>query len=135
MADRIRIMVAEDHPLVRSSLTCLLETQGDFHVVGEAEDGHVAVELARTTGPEVIVMDYDMPRMNGPAATQQIVAEFPQIRVIGFSWHDDRKVADDMLAAGAIGFLTKGGDSMELIEAIRQFARGGDASETDGLLT
>ncbi len=119
MAQSIRIVIAEDHPLVRSSLACLLNSQAGFEVVGEAEDGIEAVEMARRLQPDVMVMDYDMPRLKGHDATRQVTTEFPEIRILGFSWHDDEKITGAMQAAGAVGFLSKGGDTAALTTAIR----------------
>ena len=94
----------------------------DIELVAEAADGHEAVELVASARPDVIVMDVSMPRMGGVEATQRIHRDHPRIRIIGLSMHAREDLADAMHAAGAVAYLTKGGPTRELIDAIRLHA-------------
>jgi len=121
----IRIVLADDHAMMRQGLRSLLEKQSDMKVVGEAENGRKAIELARELLPDVIVMDITMPNLNGADATRQIVHEFPKVRVIALSIHSDRAFVAGMLKAGASGYVLKECPVDELLEAIRMVAAGG----------
>lgn len=119
-ADRkIRVLLADDHPVMRQGLARLLQEEPDIEVVGEASDGHVAVALARQLQPDVVVMDVSMPHANGFDATRLIVAECPGVRVIGLSMHEEADMAAAMRQAGAAAYLTKGGPIEDLVAAIR----------------
>jgi CheY-like chemotaxis protein len=122
---RVRVVIADDHSILRQGLIALLKAEPNIDVVGEASDGIEAIELARSLRPDVIVMDVTMPRMNGLEATRQIAAELPRIRVIGLSMHEDEAIAVSMREAGAIDFVTKGGRSDTLVSAIQAAADGG----------
>jgi DNA-binding NarL/FixJ family response regulator len=100
-------------------LTRLLGEQPDIEVVGEASDGHAAIELARRLSPDVVLMDVSMPHTNGVDAAERIVADNPTVRVIGLSMHEDAEMADAMRAAGATAYLTKNGSPTRIIAAIR----------------
>ena len=115
----IQIIIADDHQIVRQGLKTLLEREPDMQVVGEAEDGRRTVALARECVPQVIVMDVEMPDMNGIEATMQILLEFPQIKVIALSMYSDRRFVTNMLKAGASGYLLKDCAFEELSQAIR----------------
>jgi DNA-binding NarL/FixJ family response regulator len=128
MAQRIRIVVAEDQPLVRTSLCYLLSSKSDFDVVGEAEDGAAAVELAQRHQPDVVVMDYAMPKVSGVEATRQIAAACPAVRVVGHSWRDDEETIRAMLEAGAVAYVSKSGNVSQLLDAIRQAVDNGDGA-------
>lgn len=120
----IRVLVADDHKILREGLRSLLESQDDMEVVAEAEDGRTAVGLARELKPDVVVMDVAMPDLNGIEATRQIVADSPNVAVIGLSMHSDRRFVAGMLSAGAYGYLLKDCTFDELVEAIRSVVAG-----------
>ena len=119
----IRILVVDDHVIMRQGLAHLLKAQPDMDVVGEASDGQAAVRMARQCLPDVIVMDMSMPVMNGPEATRIIHSEMPDIQVIGLSMFEEEEKAEIMRRAGAVRYLTKTGPSNLLIAAIRDLAR------------
>lgn len=118
----IRVLVADDHSIVRSGLAALLHDDPDVEVIGEAVDGVMALEMSRRLKPDVVIMDVTMPRMNGIDATRLIVKELPKVRVIGLSMHSHEQMADSMQRAGAVAYLHKGGPPEALIAAIRQAA-------------
>ena len=122
-AQRIRVLVADDHPILREGLTGLLAEEPDIDVVGQAGDGQEALELARRIAPQVVLMDITMPVLNGIDATRQIKAEMPQIRVIALSMHEDQALISAMYKAGADAYLVKSGPSEALVEAIRDLQR------------
>ncbi len=115
----VRILVADDHKIVREGLIALLQKQPHMQVVGEAEDGRQAVQLATELHPEVVIIDIGMPDLNGIEATRQIVAELPGVKVIALSMHSDKRFVKGMLKAGAAGYLLKYCASEELISAIQ----------------
>ncbi len=117
---RLRILLVDDHAMVREGLRSILESYADLEVVGEAGDGMEAVKLARTRHPDVVVMDINMPRMDGIAATRQIKQDHPSTAVIGISVQDSAQVEQAMLSAGASKFLTKDRAAGHLYEAILQ---------------
>ena len=114
-----KILIADDHQIVRQGLRFLLEKESDLKVVAEAEDGRTTVRLARELNPGVIIMDVAMPDLNGIEATRQIVAESPATKVIALSMYADRRFVVNMLQAGASGYLLKDCAFEELIRAIR----------------
>jgi len=115
----IRVLLADDHKLVREGLAGLLRDFPDIEVVGEASTGEDAVEQARLAAPDVVVMDVSMPGMSGIDAARLITAEFPACRVIGLSMHEKEEMAHAMFDAGAAVYLSKGGLADDLIAAIR----------------
>jgi PAS domain S-box-containing protein len=115
----IRILIADDHRMMRDALASLLDKEPGFAVVGLAEDGLQAVNLAREAKPDVVLMDINMPRTDGIEATRQILADLPEIKVIGLSIHTESQSASEMLAAGATSFVPKSSSPKELTEAIR----------------
>ena len=121
----IRILLADDHRIMRQGLRTLLEKQTDIEVVGEAEDGPTAVQLVRELSPDVIVMDIGMPGLNGIEATHRIIAEVPGVKVIALSMHSDRRFVAEMFKAGASGYLPKDCAFEELARAIRAVVAGG----------
>jgi two-component system response regulator NreC len=118
----IKILLADDHQLVRQGLRSLIEKDCGMDVVAEAENGREAVRLAREEEPDVIIMDIDMPDLNGMEATRQVVAALSGVRVIALSMHSDKRFVRGMLEAGAAGFLLKDCAFEELYTAIRTVA-------------
>jgi DNA-binding NarL/FixJ family response regulator len=121
---KIRIILVEDHDVVREGLRALLRAQQDIEVVGEARDGLEAVNLARKTSPEVVVMDVSMPVLNGLDATRQILKAVPDTRVLVLSSYDNCDCVEEMTDAGVKGFLSKRTAATHLVEAIRAVRSG-----------
>ena len=115
----IRVLLSDDHRIVREGLRTLLEKEPDLEVVGEAEDGHSTVELARKLRPQVVVMDITMPGLNGIEATRRITEEVPAVKVLALSMHVDARFVERILKVGATGYLPKDCASKELTRAIR----------------
>jgi DNA-binding NarL/FixJ family response regulator len=120
----IRILLAEDHAVMRTGLRLVLERQPDFQVVGEASDGREAVALAQQHKPNVILMDIGMPNLNGIEAARQITASLPQVSVVILSMHSDEAYVLRALKAGARGYLLKESAESDLISAIRAVVNG-----------
>lgn len=121
---KIRILLADDHKLMRSGLRLLIEQQPDLSVVGEAADGREAVALAKSLRPDVAVMDISMPNLNGIEAAQQITQGHAELAVIVLSMHPDESYVLRALKAGAKGYLLKDSAESDLITAVRAVARG-----------
>ena len=119
MKKPVRVLIADDHRLVREALRALLRTQPDVQVVAEAEDGRSAVGLAASMSPDVVVMDINMPDLNGIEATRKVRAGGAGPKVIALSAHSDRRYTSEMLKAGATGFVMKDAAFEELAEAMR----------------
>ncbi|MHB9025431.1 MAG: response regulator [Armatimonadota bacterium] len=115
----IRILLVDDHQIIREGLKTLLERHADLRVVAEAEDGKMAVRLAQEVTPDVIVMDLGLPGLNGIEATRQIHASRPEARVVALSMHDETRFVMEMFKAGAKGYLIKSAAFNELVSAIR----------------
>ncbi len=120
----IRIILADDHVVLRHGLSKSLQTEKDMEVVAEANNGHTAVKLAKELSPDVMIMDIGMPDLNGIEATRQIVKSSPKIKVIGLSMHSAKKFIMEMFKAGASGYLLKDCEFDELINAVRTVAVG-----------
>jgi DNA-binding NarL/FixJ family response regulator len=125
MATKLRILLADDHNVVRAGLRALIDAQPDMEVVGEAADGEAACRQAVELGPEVVVMDVSMPVQGGARATERIKRDRPEIRVLALTVHEDRGYLQQLLQAGASGYLLKRAVAEDLIHAIRTVARGG----------
>lgn len=121
----LRVLIADDHIMLRHSLVRALESDEDLKVVGEAEDGRSAVQMTRKLKPDIVIMDISMPHMNGIDATRQIAHDCPDVHVIGLSAHASKVHADQMHDAGATGYLLKDGDLDELKHAMQTVSRGG----------
>jgi two-component system response regulator NreC len=115
----IKVLIADDHKIVREGLRTMLEKEPDIKVVGEAVDGRMTERLARELAPEVIIMDVAMPNLNGIEATRQIAADLPGIKIIALSMHDDRRFVLNMFKAGAVGYMLKDCAFKDLVKAIR----------------
>jgi DNA-binding NarL/FixJ family response regulator len=121
----VRVLLVDDHAIIREGLRSLLEKQPDLEVVADADDGRRAIELVRELCPDVVVMDITMPRLGGIEATRQITGEFPAVKVIALSIHSRRRFVADMLRAGASGYILKECLFDELVQAIRAVSEGG----------
>jgi DNA-binding NarL/FixJ family response regulator len=120
----LRILVADDHGIVRSGLRMLIERQDGMSVVAEVDDGVAAVEATLRHGPDVAILDVAMPRMTGIQAAREIKSQRPATAVLMLSMHDDERYLFDALSAGASGYVLKRAADAELIEAVRAVAAG-----------
>jgi DNA-binding NarL/FixJ family response regulator len=121
---KISVLLVDDHTVVRQGLRALLKSEEDIEVIGEAENGRQAVTLARETPPDVVVMDVAMPLLNGLEATRQIVKLSPQIKVLVLTSYGDDDYVQQLMQAGATGYLLKQTAADELLMAIREVQRG-----------
>jgi len=120
----VRLLLVDDHKMMREGLAALLHDVPDIQIVGEANDGREAIDLIRTLHPDVVVMDVGMPELNGVEATRRIRAEFDGVRVIALSTHTDKRYVHHMLEAGANGYVLKISAHEELIRAVRAASQG-----------
>ncbi len=121
---RIRVLVVDDHAIVRKGVRMVVEREADMEVVGEAKTGKEAVDAVRRDKPEVVVMDVSMPDMNGIEATRKIVEELGVVKVLCLSMHRDGVYVREILKAGARGYLVKDSEEDDLVKAIRAVSRG-----------
>lgn len=142
MSRTLRILVADDHAVVRQGLKLLINSQPDMTVVGEAADGAAVLQQAAAVEPDIVVMDLSMPGMNGLVATRALKKARPSVEVVALTRHDDETFLQEVLRAGASGYVLKQSNPMEFLKAIRAVAAGGvylDPAMTsrvaDGLLT
>jgi DNA-binding NarL/FixJ family response regulator len=138
----LRILVADDHAVVRQGLKLLINSQPDMTVVGEAADGAAVLQQASAVEPDIVVMDLSMPGMNGLVATRALKKARPSVEVVALTRHDDETFLQEVLRAGASGYVLKQSNPVEFLQAIRAVAAGGvylDPAMTsrvaDGLLT
>lgn len=123
--NKLRIFLAEDHALVREGLKMLIDSQPDMVVVGEAEDGQIAVQQAKESSPDVAVVDVVLPNVNGAAVTEQLVRENPDIRVLALTVRQDLAYVRQMMSAGARGYILKLTKPSDFLQAVRTVAKGG----------
>ncbi|HUT20829.1 MAG TPA: response regulator transcription factor [Anaerolineae bacterium] len=121
---KIRVLLAEDHTIVRKGLRALLDDETDIEVVGEAEDGRETVRQVERVHPDVVLMDITMPLLNGVEATRQIKAQYPEVQVLGLTRHENEEYIYQLLRAGASGYVVKQAAPAELVEAIRAVFEG-----------
>ena len=141
MARRYRILVADDHAIVRQGLKLLIDSQPDMEVVAEAADGVAAVEQAGATHPDIVILDISMPRTNGLMAARTLKQRQPDVRIIALTRHEDERYVEELLRAGASAYVLKQSAPVDFLKAVRAVAAGGiyvDPSMTarvaDGLL-
>lgn len=120
----IRLMLVDDHDIVRTGLKTFLETQEGLQVVAEARGGEVAIRLALEALPDVVIMDISMPDMDGLVSTRKLKEQLPDCHVLALTVHEDKQYLFEMLAAGASGYITKQAAAEELVEAIHAVANG-----------
>ena len=123
-ARKTRILLADDHAVVRQGFARILQSEGDFEVVGEASDGREAVQKAIELKPDIVIMDVSMPELNGIEATRRLQKDHPRIRVLALSMHKDNVFVREILRAGAAGYLLKDAIDQELLTAVRAVAGG-----------
>jgi DNA-binding NarL/FixJ family response regulator len=119
----LRILIADDHELIRRGVRTLLEAEPGWKVVAEASDGQEALEKAKETKPEIVVLDIGMPRLSGLEAARRLKRTLPQIKVLMLTMHDSERLAWEVLNAGALGYVTKSDTARDLIIAIEALRR------------
>jgi two-component system response regulator NreC len=123
-SQKIRILLADDHPVVRQGFRLILSAHSDMEIVGEAGDGRQAVEMAERLKPDIVVMDVAMPGLNGIEATRRLLELVPHTRVLALSMHKDSVYVREILRAGAKGYLLKDSIDHDLLAAVRSVGRG-----------
>ena len=124
MSNKIRVLIADDHTIVRSGVRLLLESETDIEVVGEATNGKEALTLVEELHPDVVLMDIAMPEVDGLEATKTIISQWPNTAVLVLTMHRSDEYFFEMIKAGASGYVLKGAEINELIHAIRVVAKG-----------
>ncbi len=124
MTDKIKVLVVDDHAIVRQGVTMVLETDPDIQVVGEAASGEEAIERVRELEPDVVVMDVGMPGLSGFEATRRIRESHPEVNVLALTVHDDEAYVFQMLQAGAVGYVLKRAGAQDVIGAVKAAQRG-----------
>ncbi|MDP2731140.1 MAG: response regulator transcription factor [Dehalococcoidales bacterium] len=119
MAKKIRVLIIDDHTIVRTGIRLLLNSQPDMEAIGEAENGNKGLALAKELRPDVIIMDINMPDMDGITATRVIKKELPEARILALTMHRDSRYFFQMLKEGALGYVLKDAEPDELLDAIR----------------
>lgn len=121
---KVRILIAEDHAVVREGIRMILDAEEDFEVIGEAKDGEDAIRLTRTLAPDVVVMDISMPRVTGVEATREIMRSNPGTRILVLTMHEEESYVFQLLQLGASGYVLKRAAATDLVEAVRAASRG-----------
>jgi two-component system response regulator NreC len=135
---KIRILLAEDHRIMLEGLRLLINTQADMEVIGQADNGQKAVVLTQKLQPDIVVMDISMPELNGLKATEKLLQLYPRIKILALTRHTDGGYLEQILRAGASGYLLKQSAAEELVRAIRAVVAGQvylDPAMTDHLVT
>ena len=114
-----RVLLVDDHELMRDGLRTLFAQDAEFEVVGEAENARTAVELAAASRPDLVIMDVSLPDLSGIEATRQVLGQAPEVKVVALSVHADQEYVAGMLQAGASGYVLKGAAASELLQAVR----------------
>jgi len=122
---KLRVLLADDHKIVRDGLRLLIDAQRDMRVIGEAGNGKDALQQAQDLKPDVVVMDLSMPKLNGLQATERLKAELPTVKVVALTVHEDPSYLLQLCKAGAVGYVLKRSAGDDLIRALRAVARGG----------
>ncbi len=125
MPPSLRILIADDHAIVRQGLRLLIDSQPDMEVIAEAAEGRAALDLADAVKPDVVVMDISMPRMNGLGATRILKQRQPAVGIVALTRHEDETYLEELLRAGASAYVLKQSPPADLIQAIRAVAAGG----------
>lgn len=120
----IRLVLVEDHAIMREALQSLLESKEEFIVIGEASSGRDALALIEKTSPDIVIMDINIPELNGIDVTRQVCERFPQTRILGLSVHMRGRMVSEMLKAGAMGYVPKSCAARELLTGLRAVAEG-----------
>ena len=121
---KIRVLLADDHTILRDGIRALLDDHADIEVIGEAEDGQATVKMTAQLQPDVVVMDIAMPLLNGLEATRQIQRDYPQVKVLILTMHENEEYIRQVLAAGALGYVLKDAAAHDLLGAIRAVYQG-----------
>ncbi len=124
MTDQIRLLLVDDHPIVRTGMRMLFQAETDMEIVGEVESGAAAVEAVQTLRPDVVIMDVAMPGMSGIEATRRIKDAYPDTAVLALTMHEDEQYFFEMLKAGAAGYIPKRAAPDDLVSAVRVVAQG-----------
>jgi len=120
----IKVLIADDHAIVRTGLRALLRDESDLQLVGEATGGYEAIELAATTRPDILILDLSMPDLDGIAVTRQLRPQYPDLRILILTVHEDEALLREAIKAGAFGYVLKRAAEAELISAIATVRRG-----------
>lgn len=127
----LRLLLVDDHAMLREGLRALMAGLPDMEIVGEAADGLAAVKLAQRLLPDLVLMDVSLPKLDGVEATRQLIARCPQVRVIAFTAHESTVVLNQMREAGACGYVSKTASREMILSAIRRVASGGDHFDSE----
>jgi DNA-binding NarL/FixJ family response regulator len=125
MSTQLRILVADDHAIVRQGLRLLIDSQPEMHVVGEAADGKTVLDQADALKPDIVIMDISMPGMNGLIATRMLKERQPNVTIVALTRHEDDRYLEELLRAGASAYVLKQSPPTEFLQAIRAVAAGG----------